>query len=130
MADQEGIDVSRHQGKIDWKAVAAAGATFAYIKATEGGSHVDQRFPENWSGAKAAGIRRGAYHFFNPRTPVQKQVTLFKSTVTLGAGDLPPVLDKPTSVSVNAWLCRGVTCLPPINSVDALKKACKDSSFR
>jgi len=50
--------------------------------------------------------------------------------VPAGLRDLPPVLDKPASVSVNAWLCRGVTCLPPINSVDALKKACKDSSFR
>ncbi|HEX7250982.1 MAG TPA: thioredoxin domain-containing protein [Burkholderiales bacterium] len=47
-----------------------------------------------------------------------------------GLRDLPPVLDKPASVAVNAWLCRGVTCLPPIDSVDALKKACKDDSLR
>jgi len=47
-----------------------------------------------------------------------------------GLRDLPPVLDKPASVSVNAWLCRGVTCLPPIASVDALKKACKEGSLR
>jgi uncharacterized protein len=47
-----------------------------------------------------------------------------------GLRDLPPTLDKPASVAVNAWLCRGVTCLPPIDSVDALKKACKDGSLR
>jgi uncharacterized protein YyaL (SSP411 family) len=47
-----------------------------------------------------------------------------------GSQDLPPVLDKPASASVNAWLCRGVTCLPPIDSVDALKKACKGESLR
>jgi uncharacterized protein len=47
-----------------------------------------------------------------------------------GLRDLPPALDKPASVAVNAWLCRGVTCLPPIDSVDALKKACKDGSLR
>jgi uncharacterized protein YyaL (SSP411 family) len=47
-----------------------------------------------------------------------------------GLRDLPPVLDKPGSVAVNAWLCRGVTCLPPVDSVDALKKACKDGSLR
>jgi uncharacterized protein YyaL (SSP411 family) len=47
-----------------------------------------------------------------------------------GTRDLPPVLDKPVSAAVNAWLCRGVTCLPPIDSVDALRKACKDASLR
>jgi len=43
---------------------------------------------------------------------------------------LPPVLDKPLTESVNAWLCRGVTCLPPIDSVAALREACKGSSLR
>jgi uncharacterized protein YyaL (SSP411 family) len=47
-----------------------------------------------------------------------------------GLRDLPPVLDKPVSGAVNAWLCRGVSCLPPIDSVDALRKACKDASMR
>jgi uncharacterized protein YyaL (SSP411 family) len=47
-----------------------------------------------------------------------------------GLRDLPPVLDKPASESVNAWLCRGVTCLPPIDSVEALRKACKGSPLR
>ena len=50
--------------------------------------------------------------------------------VPQGLGVLPPVLDKPVAGAVNAWLCRGVTCLPPIDSVEALKKACKDSSLR
>jgi len=47
-----------------------------------------------------------------------------------GLRGLPPVLDKPASAAVNAWLCRGVTCLPPIDNVEALRKACKDSSLR
>jgi uncharacterized protein YyaL (SSP411 family) len=47
-----------------------------------------------------------------------------------GTTGLPPALDKPATGSVNAWLCRGVTCLPPIDSVEALKKACKGSSLR
>jgi hypothetical protein len=50
--------------------------------------------------------------------------------IAQGTRDLPPVLDKPVSAAVNAWLCRGVTCLPPIDSVDALRKACKDASLR
>jgi lysozyme len=59
----QGIDVSRWQGKIDWASVAAAGKQFAFIKATEGGDHIDPRFLENWHGAKQAGLVRGAYHF-------------------------------------------------------------------
>src|ERR687883_942901 len=59
----QGIDVSRHQGRIDWASVSAAGTQFAFIKATEGGDHMDERFLENWQGAKAAGIPRAAYHF-------------------------------------------------------------------
>jgi uncharacterized protein YyaL (SSP411 family) len=47
-----------------------------------------------------------------------------------GLRGLPPVLDKPAAASVTAWLCRGVACLPPIDSVDALRKACKDVAFR
>ena len=47
-----------------------------------------------------------------------------------GAPALPPVLDKPATGTVSAWLCRGVTCLPPIDRVDALKKACKGSTLR
>jgi uncharacterized protein YyaL (SSP411 family) len=47
-----------------------------------------------------------------------------------GLRGLPPVLDKPAAAVVNAWLCRGVICLPPIDSVDALRKACKGVAFR
>jgi uncharacterized protein len=50
--------------------------------------------------------------------------------IAQGTSGLPPVLDKPVSAAVNAWLCRGVTCLPPIDSVEALRKACKEASLR
>ena len=58
-----GIDVSKFQGDIDWNAVANSGVKFAWIKATEGGDRVDRRFQANWTGAKAAGVPRGASHF-------------------------------------------------------------------
>jgi uncharacterized protein YyaL (SSP411 family) len=38
----------------------------------------------------------------------------------VGAGGLPAVLDKPAGDTVNAWVCRGVTCLPPIADCAAL----------
>src|SRR5262245_15828853 len=60
----QGVDVSWHQGAIDWRTLAADDVAFAYIKATEGGDHVDERFAFNWREAGAAGLYRGAYHFF------------------------------------------------------------------
>lgn len=50
-----GIDVSAHQDTVDWEAVAGDKIEFAYIKATEGGDFVDDRFRENWVGAASAG---------------------------------------------------------------------------
>src|SRR3954469_23678343 len=40
----KGIDVSKYQGPIDWSAVRAAGTSFAYLKSTEGGDRIDDRF--------------------------------------------------------------------------------------
>jgi lysozyme len=55
-----GIDVSNHQGAVDWPAVAGDGITAAYIKATEGETFVDGRFADNWGGAGRQLPPRGA----------------------------------------------------------------------
>jgi lysozyme len=55
--DVVGVDVSNHQGEIDWPALAGSKVAFAYIKATEGGDFRDKRFQLNWEGAKGAGWR-------------------------------------------------------------------------
>jgi lysozyme len=57
-AERFGIDVSNHQGSVDWSRVAADDIRFAYVKATEGGDFVDSRFAANWAGARAAGLDR------------------------------------------------------------------------
>jgi uncharacterized protein YyaL (SSP411 family) len=62
-----------------------------------------------WSGAMA-----GEYL---PRTLVL--------AIPSGLAGLPPVLDKPASPRVQAWLCRGAVCLPPFDSLDALRDACR-----
>lgn len=90
--ERYGIDVSRHQNRIDWERVAADDIEFAYIKASEGGDLVDERFAENWKGAGAAGIDRGAYHFFTLCRPGADQAANFLATVPSGA-ELPPALD-------------------------------------
>lgn len=58
-----GVDVSRWQGDINWVRLRTQGANFAYIKATDSGDHLDPMFRKNWREAKAAGVKRGAYHF-------------------------------------------------------------------
>lgn len=88
-----GIDVSNHQGVIDWEAVARDEIRSAYIKATEGETFVDERFADNWAGAAAAGVRRGAYHFFSLCSPGASQAASFLRVVPRDADALPPALD-------------------------------------
>ena len=88
-----GIDVSAYQGRIDWPEVARNRVRFAFIKASEGATLRDPRFARNWREARAAGVLRGAYHYFQPNRDGQLQADLFARTVPLAPGDLPPVLD-------------------------------------
>ncbi len=88
-----GIDVSRFQGDINWKIVRGAGMRFAFIKATEGGDLLDPKFKQNWRAAKAAGVLRGAYHFFYFCTDARTQAKWFIKNVPRTRGALPPVLD-------------------------------------
>jgi lysozyme len=89
----QGIDVSHYQGEIDWNAARAAGVDFAYIKASEGSDLRDDRFAANWAGTAAAGIKRGAYHFFSLCTPAREQATNFIALVPREAESLPHALD-------------------------------------
>jgi GH25 family lysozyme M1 (1,4-beta-N-acetylmuramidase) len=65
MATTKAIDVSRHQGTIDWKRVKAAGYQIALVKMTGGddGLYTDSKAYANYKGAKAAGLAVGMYHF-------------------------------------------------------------------
>jgi lysozyme len=88
-----GVDVSHHQGAIDWQTLSADGIGFAYIKATEGGNFRDTSFALNWSGAASAGLPRGAYHFFTLCKSGADQAQNFIATVPLDRQALPPVVD-------------------------------------
>ncbi len=87
-----GIDISKYQGTVDWRAAKAGGVEFVYIKATEGGDRLDERFHENWRGARDAGIPHGAYHFFYWCRPGIEQARWFIKNVPQDALSLPPVL--------------------------------------
>jgi len=88
-----GIDVSHHQGKINWKRVAKEHIQFVYIKATEGATFQDPRCKYNWAQARKHGIIAGAYHFFNFCTSPVKQATNFIRMVPNKKNSLPPVID-------------------------------------
>jgi lysozyme len=88
-----GIDVSRHQGSIDWARVAADDVAFAIIKATEGGDFVDALFKSNVDAARAAGLAVGAYHFFTLCRAGVEQAANFLAQVDPGKVALPPAID-------------------------------------
>jgi lysozyme len=93
-----GIDVSHHQGRINWMEVSSMKSDdvqieYAFIKATEGLKNIDRQFRRNWREARQAGVSRGAYHFFiAPKSGVE-QAKHFIRQVEILKGDLPPVLD-------------------------------------
>lgn len=88
-----GIDVSKYQANIDWATARANGVSFAFIKATEGGDRVDDMFATNWHGAKQAGVKRSAYHFYYYCRSAREQAKWYIQNVPKDASALPPVLD-------------------------------------
>ncbi|MBV1701547.1 MAG: glycoside hydrolase family 25 [Hyphomicrobiales bacterium] len=107
-----GVDVSKFQGDVNWSEVHSAGMKFAYLKATEGGDRVDDNFRRNWEYSKAAGLRRGAYHFVYWCRGPMSQIKWFEAHVPKEANSLPPVLDvelTPTSPTCKRVLHRAPT---------------------
>ncbi len=94
-----GIDVSHHQGKINWEKVAKLNLfettkiSFAYIKATEGATLNDDNFDRNWKECQKIGLMKGAYHFYFPWKDPVKQANNFVNAVPKQKNCLPPVLD-------------------------------------
>lgn len=94
-----GFDVSHHNGQVNWAAMKAQGASFVYIKATQGTNFEDKQFKANWKGSKAdGGILRGAYHFLSPKKGSGKDqadnfLGLLADAGGLQSDDLTPVMD-------------------------------------
>lgn len=89
----QGLDVSAHQGKIDWKRVAQGPWSFVYLKASEGGDFRDPAFAANWRASQGTGLLRGAYHFFTFCRSGAEQAANFVQMVPAEAEMLPPVAD-------------------------------------
>ncbi|WP_105019245.1 MULTISPECIES: glycoside hydrolase family 25 protein [Nonlabens] len=92
----QGIDVSHHQGVIEWDKVTypnpERSLQFVFIRATVG-VEKDKRFKRNWEESQVLDINRGAYHYYWANVNSTQQAKNFIKTVDLKKGDLPPVLD-------------------------------------
>lgn len=75
-----GIDISAHNGMMNFEAIARDGIEFVFIKATEGTDFTDSNFRLNYDKARAAGLLVGAYHFFRFDTDgVDQAINLMKA---------------------------------------------------
>lgn len=88
-----GVDVSHHNGSVDWSQVARSGIAFAWLKASEGGDVRDSRFRSHAAEAHAAGVRVGAYHFFTFCRAGADQAENFLAVVGETPLALPPAVD-------------------------------------
>ena len=93
--DFDGLDISRHQGKIHWDELVEENQQlrFVYIKATEGSSLVDPFYKRNFKAAKERGLLVGSYHFLTNRTSMERQVDNFLSNIDLNQQDLLLLVD-------------------------------------
>lgn len=94
-----GIDVSHHNGAIDWWKVSRSGIRFAFIKATESTDFADPQFQTNYRDAGAALVIRSAYHFAHPDLPARAQVEFF---LAHGGDQSPGPLTLPGSVDLES----------------------------
>ncbi|MEV0283384.1 MULTISPECIES: lysozyme [unclassified Kribbella] len=106
-ATVEGIDVSSHQGNVNWTTQWNNGKRFAYVKATEGTSYKNPYFAQQYNGSYNVGMIRGAYHFALPNNSSgATQANYFATNGGGWSGDgktLPGALD----IEYNPY---GATC--------------------
>lgn len=92
--EKYGIDVSHHNGVIDWAKVAKdTNIVFVYIKATTGATHLDNRYKTNIKEARKNGLKVGSYHFLTSYSSAHAQFENFKKQVKRSEQDLIPMVD-------------------------------------
>lgn len=93
-----GIDVSHHNGIINWSKVSneAPNIQFVYIKATDGATWQDPLYLNNATGARKVGFRIGVYHFFRMTSSAHDQFTNFSNMLDSSPFDLIPMVDVET----------------------------------
>jgi lysozyme len=93
-----GIDLSHYQGQVFWETIGEnTRMAYVYLKATEGGDRIDDRFERNIELAHRYGLKVGSYHFFRPKTDLRRQLENFKKQCLPGEQDLIPMIDVETT---------------------------------
>lgn len=92
-----GVDLSKHNGDVDFGRLVDDGITFVYLKASEGNDYVDPKFKGNYTSARDAGMTVGAYHYFRMAKNGTVQAYNFLSVIA----DMP--LDLPLAIDVEDW---------------------------
>lgn len=93
-----GIDLSHYQGEVFWETVGEnTKMAYVYLKATEGGDRVDDKYEKNIFLAHRYGLKVGSYHFYRPKTPQKKQLDNFMAQCLPGEQDLIPMIDIETT---------------------------------
>lgn len=88
-----GIDISAHNGHVDFDSVASSGISFVFLKATEGTTFRDSKFKSNYDAARKAGLKVGAYHFFRFDSDGYLQGRNFLDAIDSLYTDLPLAID-------------------------------------
>lgn len=88
-----GIDVSVHNGDIDFDKVKDTGVSFVIIKSSEGRTYRDPKFETYIAKARKVGLKVGAYHFFRMNRDGVDQAHNFMKSVKGHKLDLPLVVD-------------------------------------
>lgn len=88
-----GIDVSKHNGDIDFEQVSDDDYQFVFIKASEGKTYKDDAFERNYEQAREAGLKVGAYHFFRKNRTAREQADNLLAAIRGKHLDLPLVID-------------------------------------
>ena len=89
-----GIDISHYQGEVFWETIGEnTNMAYAYIKATEGGDRIDDRYEQNIQMAHRHGLKVGSYHFYRPKTDQVLQLENFMMQCLPGEQDLIPMID-------------------------------------
>ena len=93
-----GIDLSHYQGNVFWETIGDnTKMAYVYLKATEGGTRIDEMFERNIEMAQRYGLKVGSYHFYRPKVEQKLQLQNFRSQCLPDQQDLIPMIDVETT---------------------------------
>ena len=117
-----GIDLSHYQGEVFWETVGEnTKMAYVYLKPTEGGDRIDERYENNIILAHKHGLKVGSYHFYRPKTEQVKQLENFMTQCRPGEQDLIPMID----IETKGGLSTEAFCDSLMKFLDLVEKAYK-----